>query len=356
MKRLFCFFCALVLTVSIMGVAVNADDNTGGADKIYTLFSMDGGFIVENPYDRSQATGNPWLMVGADVFMAESNDYPARFNNEGDKASFYYVVGSNSLEWLRGSYKDCLSDDYVFEMVLDYDEESEGYAAVTFAYNHEKYIEVYIAPDGRGDIAIDIGEHDISMLDAKSILNREDPSKLIMALSGEDGKLPERLAVSVKVTLNDERMPDKIDVYVNGLFVATTGAGFAESVRNLTPKYDMVADDIFPKDKLGNIVALKFDCGARGEILSAFVYSLDMSNKEPLNDSVKYYSEIYGNSSFVEKTENEEPIISEPGAEVQTEEAPLDNNIIVVIWMIGIACGVLVVLMLIILSLRKKYI
>ena len=354
-KRLLAFVCAMLTVMSLMTISVFATE-TDGADKIHTLFGVNGGFIVENPVDTSGTTGNPWLLIGKDVFMTDGGNYPAAFNNDGDKASFYYTVGSNSEQWLQGLYKDCLAEDFVIETTINYSEDSSGYVAVALAYNYDRYIEVYVSPDGRGDIAIDIGDSYISMLDGSAILDRNDPTALITALGGESRALPKTLTLSIKVTLDENRMPRKIDVYVNGLFVGTTGAGFPESVENLTPKYDSTLGGAFPKDKLGNIVALKFTSGAEGEIIRTVVYTLDKANPEPLTESQRVYAETFGNASFSEETEAVTEHVTEPEktSDVEEDEYFDDDITALGIWMVSISVCIAAIMTFIILIIRKK--
>lgn len=357
MKRSFCIVFALLLSIGIFCVAVNAEENAGGADRIYTLFDMNGSFISENPIDTSGVANKPWLLVGKDVFMTDNGGYPAPFDNTYEKSSFYYLAGSNSIEWLVSdeNYTDYLSDDFVVEYTVDYSEEALGAFSIVFAYNYEYYIEVNIAHNGCGDIAIVTPSGRISVLSADSILNAKDPSGFISALSGEGNTLPEVFAVTLKVSIDENRMPREIQIYINGLEVGKTNAGFAESVTNLTPINN--GSGAFPKDKLGNIVALKVSPGAKGVVNNIYIYSLG-ENTEPNYEAQAHYAEIYGNASFEAKTEENtvgptESETVEKNLDREMNVIPGDTILTVVLILLGLVV-LISVSVTVILFLRKR--
>lgn len=356
-KRLICTICAVLIFLGAFGLTVAADENSGGADKIHTLFDMRDGFIVENPIDTRAETGKPWLLVGKDVFMTDNGGYPAAFENPYDKSSFYYLAGSNSIEWLISdkNYTDYLSNDFIIEYVLNYDETSSGAASMTIAYNYDYYIEVCVLPSGCGDIAIVTPLGSVSALDSESILNADNGEKLISALSGDVNVLPERLAISIKVSLDENKMPEEIEIYINGLLVGKTNGGFAESVENLTPS--TLEGGIFPKDKLGNIVALKVSPAACGEINNIYIYTVG-ENAEPNADSQAYYAEAYGNASYVIEPEGSlsaKPETELPADHDESEDEYIDSDIIINIVLVVVALSAVIsLIILVILILRKK--
>ena len=356
MKKLLCLICALVLSISAFGVIASAEENSDGADKIYTLFNMSGGFIVEDPIDTSETTEKPWLLVGKDVFMTDNGGYPAPFDNPFETSSFYYLTGSNRIDYVGDV--DSTLRDFAVEYTVNYAEESEGYVAVALSYNYKYYIEAYITPDGRGDIVIVAGENRISALDSASVLSSTDGSRLTDVLSG-DGKLPDTLAVCFKVSVNSNKSPKKIDVYVNGSLVGTTGAGFIESVENFTPEYDRAQAEGEFNDKLGNIIALEFSPAAKGEINNIYVYAIDETDPGLNAEAQKYYAERYGNASLV--TENQDVQTDEIQTETTENETVGDENILdsdtilTVALIMGGVCIAIVLVALVILIVRKRY-
>ena len=352
-KRIFAIACICILALNVLCVSASAND---GEDIVYTLFPMYSDFVTEDPVYMGSESGKPWLLIGEDVFMTDNGGYPAEFNNGSGKTSFYYMAGSNSIEWLMqsASYNDKLCSDYVFEYVIDYDEECEAYVSLALAYNYGYYVEVYVTPDGRGDIAIVRGESSISMLDSKGVLNKNSPDALISELAGEGNDLPDKLCISVKVDIDSNRMPKRIDVYINGLYVATTGAGFYESVDNLTPVYDESLG-AFPTDKLGNIIALGFTSGAVGKIDKIQFYTVE-DNSSPRASVQSYYAETYGNASFGLGNEPSVDIMPVEPTDEPTE--PVVNTsfkiIETVFIIIGVAFGVFAVITAIILIISRK--
>ncbi len=345
-KRLFCLICALLIVTSAFGITAAAE-NTDGADKIYTLFDMCGGFIVENPIDTSGTTNKPWLLIGKDVFMTDNGGYPAEFDNPNDNPSFYHIAGSN-----RGdqSYNDCLKNDFVVEYVVDYDESAHGSVSIAIAYNYEYYIEAYVSADGSGDIVIVAGENRVSMLDGKSLLDSESGAALVSALCGEGGEIPERLAISIKVSVGEDGMPDEVDIYVNGLLAGNTGVSFAESVDNLAPEYKPEDNGVIPQNKLGNIIALKISEGARGSINSIFVYATDENATSPNADAQKYYAEVYGNASYTQSIA-ESSVDNADDDDYEFIDYDIITNIALTL---GISAASIIVIAFIILILRNK--
>ncbi len=357
-KRIIWFICACLIVISFCSLTAAAE-NASGAGRIYTLFNMSGGFI-ENPIYTSEEIGKPWLLVGKDVFMTDDGGYPASFDNIYSKSSFYYMAGSNS-GWPCGDVNcfDHLNCDYVVEYVVSYDENANGCVSMAIAYNYDYYIEVYVSPDGRGDISVIAGESSISALDVESLLDPDDPSGLIFALSG-DGNPPDRFAVSIKVSADENKMPEKIEIYVNGLLAGETNASFSESVENLTPQSEQVENGAFPKDKLGNIVALKISPEATGNINNIYIYWLG-DNTEPNADAQAYYAEIYGNASYA--SEPRQDVSEDGGTEIVSDaiEDELDDGVALgdaiatTALILGAVTFALVVIGFIILILRKKY-
>lgn len=266
-KRLFCIICAAIFVVFTVLPAMAADGER--------LFPV-GELIVEDPI----YTSDPWLLVGEDVFMTDNGGYPASFDNTTDKASFYYLSGGNSMEWLRGDEGciDCLDRDFAVEYTVDYSEGADGYVALAIAYNYNYYVEVYLAPDLCGDIAIVSGERSTSMLKADGLLKKDDPEALADALTSESEALDKKLNVSVKVSVGESRMPQKIDLYVNGILAGTTNAAFSEAIENLTPSYEQVKGGAFPQNKLGNILAIEISSMSSGRIDGICVYSIGEEN------------------------------------------------------------------------------
>ncbi len=351
-KRFFIVLCAFFAAIGILVLPISAS-SAAGADKFMLLFDTKGAFIAENPTYTSEANSKPWLLIGKDVFMTDNGGYPAPFDNEHESAAFYYLAGSNSIEWLRHdeSYTDKLAEDYVIEYVVQYGDGAVSPMSVCIAYNYDYYIEVYIAPSGCGDISIVRGSGSISMLDSSSTLDASDPADLISALGGEGGSLPEELAVSIKVELDEDRMPHKIEVYVNGLAVGVTSAGFGESVDNLTPVYSDDLGGVFPTDKLGDIVALKFASGAYGEVQSIYIYTAADGADKPNLDTQRYYAERYGNASF--DFDAYEQAAEENGNDLA--DNIIDYDVITKVALVfGVASAVIIILALVILIVRKK--
>ena len=298
-------------------------------DKV-TLFEKQGDYIKEDPFKNTTPHGSWNLLGNGDVITNTEDKYPISISNTINKDVFYYIAGSNSLKDLASSTDPIkfLENDFVFEYVLDYDNNSDGHISLVLAYNYSYYVDAYISSQGTGDIAIITNNNSQSYLSDNSILNTENADALIKAIYGNNKSavLRDKMIVSVRVTVDENKMPKKICMYLNGCFVAETNEAFAQRVSELTPEYVIDAEAKFPTDKLGNIIALKSTGGSIGEIGSVTVYSVDNDNYTPSGKSAMYYDEIYGNASFNPEDYPDLEIETEDESQDETEESSEDKT------------------------------
>lgn len=299
MKRLFkaipVFILALMLAATELTsiFASNAD--------IPTLYKRSGEYIVKDPVN----TNKSWHLAGKDKNVIQFNGsggYPLTVKNSTGSPSYFYIAGSNSIEWLLDApeYIDYLKNDFVIEYELTHDEVSSGYVSLVLAYNYKYYVDAYITPDGTGDISLVLDGKAHSVMDEASILSPTSSKELTEALygKGKSAALSQTVAVSLRVTVNEDRMPSKILMYINGCLVAYTDGDMTELVRQNTPQYSIYEGSTFPTDKLGNVIAIKCADGASAQLSSIRIYGVDRNNNTPELDGALYYADKYGNSSF----------------------------------------------------------
>lgn len=270
-----------------------------------TFFDMDGDYIRQNPFG-GQNVDESWLLMGKNVITnGDDKTYPISISNTFATDSFYYVAGSNNLKEisLEPELISFLENDFVIEYELKYDLNSNGHISVVAAYNYNGYyVDAYISSDGTGDIALVERGVATSMLDENSVIDPENPNalleKLYGAISGKSTRFADSIMVSVRISVNEYKMPKKIYMYVNGCLVAQTAADFEEKVALLTPEYEISADNDFPADKLGNIIAIKSSSGSACKINSVKAYPVDNENYTPNGVCAKYYRDVYGNISY----------------------------------------------------------
>lgn len=310
-KLLVSLVVCLILSLCATGVYATEEKTD------ITLFDRAYDYVKYNPYGGGDA-GMAWNLLGPDAIENVHREYPISFTNNSEvDSAYYYVAGSNNISALAQfeSLIAFLENDYVVEYELEYDRTSEGYISVVVAYNYSYYIDAYISCDGTGDICIVTGDGAKSVMDVESILSSESADNLISAVygNGKSVRFAEKIMVSVRVTSNDNGMPEKIDMYLNGCHVASTNESFSDEVASLTPEYPLDATKGFPEDKLGNIIAIKAGAGVDCNLNSLCLYTVDSNNTTPSSEGLTYYKYTYRNDSYT-------PDISEDTTEEATTE------------------------------------
>ena len=294
------------------------------------LFEMQGdSYIKRNPYgsDGSSDTSpsQPLLVLGKDMMVTSSDGkYPLNVNNSSQKPAYYYIAGSNNIELLmqRPDLIDYLDGDYVVEYDLNYAENTEGHVSIALNFNYSYYIDAYLNADGTGDIVICVGGEYYSLLAQESLLGPQSGEDLKNALYGEDGNAEDKnINIAVRVMSDENKMPERIDMYVNGLLAASADTGkLAYYTQQYTPEYEIGQNGTFPSDKLGNIIVLKCTVGIRATIDNIRIYSVPDSATSPLASSQQIYSQVYGNISYIPSDEDESGD-NEDGNESESNES-----------------------------------
>ena len=319
-KIIISLVACLILSLAVTGVYATQDL----AD--ITLFENEYGYIKYNPYNGGDA-GMSWKLMGPDATENVQREYPISFTNSSEvESTYYYVAGSNNIA-STSQYESLvafLKNDYVVEYELEYERDSEGYISVVVAYNYGYYIDAYISCDGTGDICIVTQNDTKSVMDSESILSPESSDDLIAAVygRGKSVRFVDEIMVSVRITSNDNGMPEKIDVYLNGCHVASTNESFSDEVAALAPTYPLNSTEGFPADKLGNIVAIKAGAGVDCDINSLRLYTVDGDNVAPTAEGLSYYKYTYRNDSYT-------PDVSEDTTEeITTEEITAEETVV----------------------------
>ena len=336
-KKLFVAVVAcLILSIAITGAYATEDS------EIPTLFETEQ-FIKENPFNSS-TNNEAWHLIGPNSILNSEKTYPILLKNSTDKDSFYYVAGSNNIEspTLFEGLVDFLQNDFAIEYEVKYNRESEGHVSVTIAYNYKYYIDAYISGDGTGDICIVTPDETVSVLHSDSIISAENSDALIEAIygKGKSVRFADTIMVTIRVSVDENNMPKKVYMYLNGCLVGETNDSFEENVAALTPEYKLGEDSEFPSDKLGNIVALRATAGVDCSVNSLYVYSVENENYTPDSNVLKYYASHYGNASYKPEENPDEDITTEENTtesvsqettlaetEVVTEESEIESSI-----------------------------
>ena len=315
-KLLVCLAACLVLSLFTVGVCATED-------KLPPMLFDTDELIKYNPYGGGDG-GIAWQLMGPDSIENVKREYPISFTNSADKDSFYYVAGSNNVanSPVYENLVAFLDNDFVVEYELEYGNSNGGHVSVSLAYNYEYYIDAYIAGDGVGDICIVTPNGEKSVMDSESILSPESADDLLGAIygKGKSVRFADAIMVSVRVTVNDKKMPKRIDMYLNGCHVAYTDEGFEDEVNALTPE-SIDVNSGYPTDKLGNLVAIRATKGADCNMNSLFLYAVDGEQTAPIEDSLEYYKYTYGNASYIPKVEEDEETSDETVEDITDEES-----------------------------------
>ncbi len=320
-KLIISLVACLILSLTVTGVYA-----TETAD--ITLFDKVGDYVKYNPYNGGDA-GMAWHLAGPDATENVQREYPISFTNNNTAEATYYVAGSNNISALSQfeSLIAFLENDYVVEYELEYEKNSEGYISVVFAYNYGYYIDAYISCNGMGDICIVTPNGVKSVMDSDSILSAYSADNLIAAVygKGKSVRFADKIMVSIRVTSNDNGMPKKIDMYLNGCHVASTSESFEAEVASLTPEYPLNVSEGFPKDKLGNIIAIKAGAGVDCDINSLRLYTVDSDDTTPSVEGLTHYKYTYRNDSYTPDVS--EDTTDEATTEEITEEIIEDTTV-----------------------------
>ena len=312
LKKLASVVSVLLALVFVCSAQAGASELTEEENR---LFEMQGeSYIKRNPYGSDGSSENspsqPLLVLGKDMMVTSSDGkYPLNVNNSSQKPAYYYIAGSNSLELLvqRPDLIDYLDGDYVVEYDLNYADNTEGHVSIALNFNYSYYIDAYLNADGTGDIVICVGGEYYSLLAQESLLGPQSGESLKKALYGEDGNAEDKnINIAVRVTSDENKMPERIDMYVNGLLAASADAEkLAYYTQRYTPEYEIGQSGAFPSDKLGNIIVLKCTVGIRATVDNIRIYSVPDSATSPLESSQRIYSQVYGNISYSPSGEDE---------------------------------------------------
>lgn len=319
LKKNLLVFLAACLIFSIFTVNVCANED------MLTLFDSEG-LIKHNPYGGGDG-GIAWQLMGPDSIENVEREYPISFINSSDRDSFYYVAGSNNVA-SSPVYENLvafLDNDFVVEYELEYGDRNGGHISVALAYNYEYYIDAYISGDGTGDICIVTPSGEKSVMDSESILSSDSADNLLAAIygKGKSVRFADSIMVSVRVTVNERKMPKRIDMYLNGCHVAYTAEGFEDEVNALTPEsIDLNAG--YPEDKLGNLVAIRATKDVDCNVNTLFTYAVNNESVSPSENSLEQYKYTYGNASYIPKTDDDEET-SDVTTENITEEESADE-------------------------------
>lgn len=299
MKRLLKAVPAVILALMLVCTAITAI--SASDSDIPTLFERNGEYIAKDPVN----TNKSWHLAGKDknvIKFSDSGRYPLTVKNNTGSPSYFYISGSNSIEWLLDApeYIDYLKNDFVIEYEITHDASSSGYISLVLAYNYKYYVDAYVNPDGTGDISLVLDGKAHSVMDEASILSATSSEKLTEALygKGKSADLSQTTMVSLRVTVNEDRMPSKILMYINGCLVAYTDENMADLTAQNTPHYSIYEGSIFPSDKLGNMIAIKCTDGVSAQLSSLRIYSVDRDNVTPDLEGALFYADKYGNASF----------------------------------------------------------
>ena len=296
----------IILAISIIlsgALSVFATGDIDAAEK--DLFDKEGDYIKFDPFENPFGS---WHLMGPRAVKNEGseNPYPIIVDNgEGNSDSFYYVAGSNNMTdlSLKPELIDYLKNDFVVEYEVKYGmSDVDGHISLALAYNYHKnfHIDAYVSNDGTGDIAIVTDKGATSVLSSDSILDPASADKLMQAIygKGKATRFADPFIISLRVTVNEDKMPVKIYMYLNGCLIAQTNEDFESLVDSITPEYTVSENETFPKDKLGNLIAIKASVGSVGEINKVKAYTVDNENYTPNGFSAKDYADRYGNESF----------------------------------------------------------
>ena len=299
------------------------------------FFEKEGEYIKYDPFENPKGS---WHIMGPRAVTNEGSENPYPIivdNSEGSADSFYYVAGSNNMRDLSAepTLIEYLENDFVVEYELKYGlGDTDGHISLVLAYNYHRnyHIDAYIANDATGDIAIVTDRGATSVLSSDSILDPESPDELMEAIygKGKATRFADPIIVSLRVTVNESKMPVKVYMYVNGCLVAQTNDDFEAMVNDITPEYVITEDGEFPAYALGNILAIKSSVGSVGEINRIKAYTVDSENFTPNGFAAKDYAEKYGNASFDPSVYPElEEDTSEDTTEESTESADSTDEI-----------------------------
>lgn len=291
---------AVILTVLTLSLVFSISSNVFAKEDLL-LFDKTGDYIRKDPF--VDIPTQSWLLVGKNVIENSSDkQYPIVIKNSTKENSTYYVAGSNSLDWLanKPEYIDYLKNDFVFEYEIDYETDSNGHISLVLAYNYSYYVDAYVDSNGLGDIKIVADKSETSYIKEESILSPTSNTELINAIfgKGKGAVMRDKMMVSVRVSVNENKMPSKLYMYLNGCLVAETNDEFTNKVNELTPVYEMVAGNKFPENTLGNMVAIMATESAHGSIGGVSVYPVDNENFTPNGSCGLYYKDTYGNASY----------------------------------------------------------
>lgn len=321
----------IILAISIilsgaLSVFATEDTPTQEAD----LFDKEGEYIKYDPFENPKGS---WHIMGPKAVKNEGSETPYPIivdNSTGDADSFYYVAGSNNMRDLAAepTLIKYLENDFVVEYKVKYGlGDTNGHISLALAYNYNRnfHIDAYIANDATGDIAIVTDKGATSVLSDDSILDPESADELMEAIygKGKATRFADPLMVSLRVTVNENKMPVKIYMYLNGCLVAETNEEFESLVDEITPEYEISAYGEFPLYKLGNIIAIKSSVGSVGEINKIKAYPVNNENFTPNGFAAKDYADKYGNESF---DPSMYPELEDNSTEQSTEENTESNT------------------------------
>lgn len=328
--------CCVCLTV--IGSASETED--------LRLFDMKGEYIVKDPNSGEDAQdwytilgkSNENMSRDDNFVTSEKGVYPLEINSSSPRSVYYYLAGSNNIDEVltdHPEYLDYLENDFVIEYDVKYEDLDNSRISIVHSFNYKYFIDAYISPDGSGDIAAVSPEGETSLLSSGSMLDPNDGKELVAALYGKEREdlTDVYVNIAVRVSVNNDKMPEAIEIYINGLKAGEADKESLSSfVEDHTPEYEIKKGEVFPKETLGNIVALKCDSETKCQLDNIRIYNVDENATAPSEASVARYAEVYGNESYdlsipevTEENTAEEPTEA-PTAESTTEDSTEGNT------------------------------
>ncbi len=308
MKRLAAFLLVFVLLTGILlGTSAYASDS----EELYNLYDKsENSYVAIYPFTNAYNSSIPLVLSGdtaEPVKWSASDEYIFVCNVDGSTDAQYYVCGTNNADYLKNHYEliSYLDGKYVVEYELSYKTEQD-HASVLVNYNYNYYIDAYINPDGTGGIDVVIYQDNMVkrisvMSEGDQPLSADKGEDLLTYLFGLDTNyslVGKRAAVTLCITPGEDKLPRKIEMYVNGTKVATDNGKLdeiftttlAEYVPNMPQGEEQTLADGF-----GYMCALNCMVGVSSEIGNVRVYKT-VSECENASSVIKY-AQLYGNRS-----------------------------------------------------------
>lgn len=333
LKKILALVTAIVLcSFALAMVPAAADESV----EEYRLFNMTGqNYVAEIPFlnEYNRIIGRRLRGTGVDTVWTYNEKTITLDNSTGSSAVQYYVCGTNSIEYIKNNSTDLIDPfvDYVVEYEMVY-LNSTGHVSIMLNYNYLYNIDVFVNPDGTGDIVLNYYDKPTEKsesvrADGSGLLNPYDGSELVRSLFGSEVSTlkNKKINISLRVQAQDNKMPKTIYMYINGKLVAKTIDNLYNKIETMgllveIPPEDSSATEI--TESLGYITAINCSGGSKAKIENVRVYTVDKSSVLPNATSVKVYANHYGNASLDTRieyvTNNDGELVTNEQGEVVT--------------------------------------